>query len=55
MIQFIDATFATSPTTVTASGLTASTAYCAKPYAINAGGTSYGNEVCFNTIAPAPA
>lgn len=38
-----------SPYTFT--GLTAWTMYCAKPYATNAGGTTYGTEVCFNTIA----
>ncbi len=34
--------------------LTPATNYCVKAYAINAIGTSYGNEICFTTAAPTP-
>ena len=38
--------------TVNLTGLTGSTGYYARAYAINAAGTAYGNEVTFNTPAP---
>lgn len=37
---------------VNPNNLTPWTNYCARPYAINAGGTSYGEEVCFTTASP---
>jgi hypothetical protein len=36
------------------SGLTASTTYYVRAYAINSAGTAYGNELSFTTLAPAP-
>ncbi len=39
-----------SPISASATGLTANTNYCFKPYATNAIWTSYGVEVCFTTL-----
>lgn len=40
----------TSPITMNLTWLTHSTNYCTRPYATNATGTSYGEEVCFTTL-----
>ena len=39
---------------VSLTGLTASTLYCARAYATNSAGTAYGPEVTFTTAAPTP-
>jgi hypothetical protein len=40
------------PFTATIAGLSSSTTYYARAFAVNGGGTSYGNEVTFTTLAP---
>lgn len=51
--QFPDWTLP-SPINATATWLSNATNYCFKPYAINSVGTSYGDEICFTTLAAWP-
>ncbi|RTQ47180.1 T9SS type A sorting domain-containing protein [Hymenobacter gummosus] len=48
----LTATGTTGGFTVSATGLTASTQYTVRAYAINSQGTSYGSNVAFTTLAP---
>ena len=50
VMQYPDATLP-SPITASPTNLAPTTDYCARPYATNTVGTSYGQEVCFTTSA----